>query len=60
MTLGGKGIVWLTLPYRTDIEQEANGMYTFDRKEKLDADKVKAVVDAALQVFYERVSKTQQ
>lgn len=47
----------LIVPYSTDIEQEANGMYTFDRKEKLDASKVKAVVDAALKTFYDRVAK---
>ncbi|KAM3486206.1 hypothetical protein MY8738_000708 [Beauveria namnaoensis] len=40
----------------TDIEQEVNGLYTFDRKEKLDASKVKAVIDGALKVFYDRVS----
>ncbi|KAM3504546.1 hypothetical protein MY10362_003508 [Beauveria mimosiformis] len=40
----------------TDIEQEVNGLYTFDRKEKLDAKKVKTVIDGALKVFYDRVS----
>ncbi|KAH7361395.1 beta-galactosidase [Plectosphaerella cucumerina] len=38
-----------------DIEQEANGLYTFDRKEKLDAARVKSLVDEALAVFYEAV-----
>ena len=37
---------------RTDIEQEANGLYTFDRREKLDADRVKKVMDEAVQMFY--------
>lgn len=42
--------------FRTDIEQEANGLYTFDRREKLDAAKVKAVIDGALKLFYDRVN----
>ncbi|PTB67642.1 glycoside hydrolase family 2 protein [Trichoderma citrinoviride] len=40
---------------RTDIEQETNGLYTFDRREKLDSDKVKAVMQEAAQMFYKRV-----
>lgn len=48
----------LTIVNRTDIEQEANGLYTFDRREKLNADKVKAVIHGALKVFYDRVAKT--
>ncbi len=40
---------------RTDIEQEANGLYTFDRKEKLEAEKVKKVMDEAVQLFYDKV-----
>ncbi|OAQ82994.1 glycoside hydrolase family 2 protein [Purpureocillium lilacinum] len=39
----------------TDIEQEANGLYTFDRKEKLEAEKVKKVMDEAVQLFYDKV-----
>ncbi|PHH79781.1 hypothetical protein CDD80_3774 [Ophiocordyceps camponoti-rufipedis] len=39
----------------TDIEQEVNGLYTFDRKPKLDAAKVKAVMDEAVGMFYKRV-----
>lgn len=39
----------------TDIEQEVNGLYTFDRKPKLDAGKVKAVMDEAVRLFYERI-----
>ncbi|PHH60281.1 hypothetical protein CDD81_1871 [Ophiocordyceps australis] len=42
----------------TDIEQEANGLYSFDRKEKLDATKVKAVIDEAVQSFYQRLKQT--
>ncbi len=48
----------LTMVNRTDIEQEVNGLYTFDRREKLDADQVKAVIHGALKVFYDRVAKS--
>lgn len=41
---------------RTDIEQETNGLYTFDRKEKLDSAKVRAVMQEAAQMFYKRVN----
>ncbi|RDW64604.1 putative glycoside hydrolase family 2 protein [Coleophoma cylindrospora] len=37
----------------TDVEQETNGLYSFDRKEKLSAEKVKAVVDETLKIFYD-------
>ncbi|KAH6664373.1 beta-galactosidase [Plectosphaerella plurivora] len=40
-----------------DIEQEANGLYTFDRKEKLDSARVKSLIDEALEVFYKRVQE---
>jgi hypothetical protein len=40
---------------RADIEQEVNGLYTFNREEKLDASKVKAVIDKALGAYYNRV-----
>lgn len=40
---------------RADIEQEANGLYSFDRKEKLDSARVKALVDESLGIFYRRV-----
>lgn len=39
----------------SDIEQEANGLYSFDRKEKLDAKKVKEVFGSAMNRFYERI-----
>ncbi|TFB05027.1 Beta-galactosidase [Trichoderma ghanense] len=39
----------------TDIEQETNGLYTFDRREKLDCAEVKAVMEEAAQMFYKRV-----
>ena len=35
-----------------DIEQEANGLYNFERKEKLDAAKVKALMDEAVGQYY--------
>lgn len=38
-----------------DVEQETNGLYSFDRKEKLDASRVKALMDDALAIFYQRV-----
>ncbi|KAF5664533.1 hypothetical protein FDENT_12845 [Fusarium denticulatum] len=38
-----------------DIEQEVNGLYTFNREAKLDASKVKAVIDKALGAYYNRV-----
>ncbi|KAH8688387.1 family 2 glycoside hydrolase [Ilyonectria robusta] len=40
-----------------DIEQEVNGVYTFDRQEKLDSTKVKAMINEAVQAFYDRVNK---
>ncbi|EHK24330.1 glycoside hydrolase family 2 protein [Trichoderma virens Gv29-8] len=40
----------------TDIEQETNGLYTYMRQEKLDAAKVKAVMEEAAQMFYKRVN----
>ncbi|KAI5456917.1 glycoside hydrolase superfamily [Mariannaea sp. PMI_226] len=41
----------------TDVEQEVNGLYSFDRREKMNAAKVKAVMDEAVQAFYDRVNK---
>jgi len=40
-----------------DIEQEVNGLYTFNREEKLDSTKVKALITDAIQTFYKRVNK---
>lgn len=37
----------------TDIEQEVNGLYTWDRRPKLKATDVKAVIDRAKWWFYE-------
>uniref|UniRef100_A0A8H7TQ54 Glycosyl hydrolases family 2 sugar binding domain-containing protein n=1 Tax=Bionectria ochroleuca TaxID=29856 RepID=A0A8H7TQ54_BIOOC len=39
----------------TDIEQEANGLYSFDRKEKLDSAKVRALMEEAIQLYYDRI-----
>lgn len=39
---------------RTDIEQETNGLYTFDRKEKLPADEVNAIIQEACRIYFER------
>ncbi|KAF2728423.1 glycoside hydrolase [Polyplosphaeria fusca] len=46
------GFVWTQL---TDIEQETNGLYSWDRKEKLEAAKVKAVMDSAKEKYFERL-----
>ena len=43
------GFVWTQF---ADIEQETNGLYSFDRKEKLDAYKVKKVMDDAIARYY--------
>jgi hypothetical protein len=41
---------------RCDIEQEVNGLYTYDRKEKVPAEKVKAIMDAARDLYYQKLS----
>ncbi|KAL4966621.1 glycoside hydrolase family 2 protein [Aspergillus stella-maris] len=43
----------------TDIEQEVNGLYSYDRKEKVPAEKVKALMDAAEQYYYGNVAPRQ-
>ncbi|KAH7136060.1 glycoside hydrolase superfamily [Dendryphion nanum] len=48
------GMVYTQL---TDIEQEVNGLYTFDRKEKLDAGKVKAIMEEVEKVYYEKLAE---
>lgn len=35
----------------TDIEQETNGLYTYDRQAKLPAEKVRAIVERAAQTY---------
>ncbi|KAL6232295.1 hypothetical protein BDW75DRAFT_243109 [Aspergillus navahoensis] len=40
----------------TDIEQEVNGLYSFDRREKVPADRVRKLVDEATGYYYEKVA----
>ncbi|KAL4804119.1 glycoside hydrolase family 2 protein [Aspergillus unguis] len=40
----------------TDIEQEVNGIYAYDRREKVPADRVKKLMDAASQYYYDHVA----
>jgi hypothetical protein len=44
------------LVFRCDIEQEVNGLYTYDRKDKVPAEKVKAIMDAAKDHYYGHVT----
>ncbi|KAF4547100.1 putative glycosyl hydrolases family 2 protein [Elsinoe fawcettii] len=48
------GFVWTQL---TDIEQETNGLYDIDRREKLDAGKVKAILEEAERLYFELLEK---
>ncbi|KAI1178803.1 glycoside hydrolase family 2 protein [Nemania sp. FL0916] len=41
----------------TDIEQEVNGVYSFDRKEKIPAAEVKKIFDAAQKSYHDSLSK---
>lgn len=43
------GIVWTQF---TDIEQEQNGLYTYDRQEKLPAQEVKRIMNQAQQAYH--------
>ena len=45
----------LDVPYRTDIEQEVNGVYSFDRKAKIDPTKMKAIFDRAAKTYLDGV-----
>lgn len=45
----------LTVPFRCDIEQEVNGLYTYDRKTKVPVKKVKAIMEAAQAYYYQHV-----
>ncbi|KAI6781283.1 Beta-galactosidase-like protein [Emericellopsis cladophorae] len=38
-----------------DIEQEANGLYSFDREEKLDSSKVRALMEEAIKGYYAKL-----
>ncbi|KAL4817885.1 glycoside hydrolase superfamily [Aspergillus spinulosporus] len=40
----------------TDIEQEVNGLYSFDRREKVPSDRVRKLMDEARQYYYEKVA----
>ncbi|KAI2636135.1 glycoside hydrolase family 2 protein [Xylaria nigripes] len=40
----------------SDIEQEVNGVYSFDRKEKIPAAEVKRIFDAARESYYENLA----
>lgn len=42
----------LTVTFRCDIEQEVNGLYTFNRKAKVPAAKVRAIMEAAQDYYY--------
>ena len=44
--------------YRADIEQEVNGLYSFDRKEKLDSSKVRKLMEEAQKMYYDRVKNS--
>ncbi|KAF2867310.1 beta-galactosidase [Massariosphaeria phaeospora] len=41
----------------TDIEQEVNGLYSFDRKAKLDPTEVKKVIEAAQAAYYKHIGR---
>lgn len=41
----------------TDIEQEVNGLYSYDRKEKIDPAEVKKIMDRAAKMYLDGVSK---
>ncbi|KAI1399646.1 glycoside hydrolase family 2 protein [Hypoxylon fuscum] len=41
----------------SDVEQEVNGLYSFDRREKIPATEVKKIVDGAKQVYYDSLPK---
>ncbi|KAI1843329.1 hypothetical protein JX266_010503 [Neoarthrinium moseri] len=40
----------------TDIEQEVNGLYAFDRREKIDPAEVKKIFDKGAKVYYDAVA----
>ncbi|KAK5958331.1 hypothetical protein OHC33_000173 [Knufia fluminis] len=40
----------------TDIEQETNGLYTYDRKEKLPASDVKDIIDEAQRIYFGKIA----
>lgn len=40
---------------RSDIEQEVNGLYSYDRKEKVPVARVKKIMDSARDYYYDHV-----
>jgi hypothetical protein len=42
----------------TDIEQETNGLYTYDRRAKLPAEKVRAIVERAAETYLSNAVKS--
>jgi hypothetical protein len=42
----------------TDIEQEVNGLYTFDRRPKLEAKAVRSIIERAKALYYERIESS--
>ena len=40
-----------------DIEQEVNGLYSYDRKEKIDPAEVKKIMDRAAKMYLDGVAK---
>ncbi|GIZ43652.1 hypothetical protein CKM354_000686900 [Cercospora kikuchii] len=48
------GIVWTQF---SDIEQEQNGLYTYDRREKLPAAEVKKVMEKAERRYHEKLAE---
>ena len=40
---------------RCDIEQEVNGLYSYDRRDKVPVDRIKAIMDAARDYYYQHV-----
>jgi hypothetical protein len=50
-----RGVHLLTWLARCDIEQEVNGLYTYDRKAKVPAAKVRAIMVTAQDYYYQHV-----
>lgn len=48
--------IYPTNSFSSDIEQEVNGLYSYDRREKVPAARVKALMDAAAQYYYKNVA----
>ena len=42
---------------RSDIEQEVNGLYSFDRREKIPATEVSKIVEEVIKVYYDSLPK---